>query len=65
MLLQHPVYWDLTQCYRSNFTLPWLIGFAVVHSSNARSVSVLYWLQPDILRQLSVHGLLPPILWEL
>ena len=44
--------------------LPWLIGslLSSIHPMLGL-VSVAYWLQPDILRQLSVHGLLPPILW--
>ena len=26
-------------------------------------VGVAYWLQPDILRELTTHGLLPPSMW--
>ena len=45
-------------------SLPWLIGslLSSIHPMLGL-VSVVYWLQPNILRQLSVHGLLPPVLW--
>lgn len=44
--------------------LPWLFGslLSSIHPMMGL-VGVAYWLQPDILRQLSVHGLIPPTFW--
>ncbi len=46
--------------------LPWAFGtlLSLIHPLLGM-VGVAYWLQPDILRELSTHGLLPPIMWGL
>ena len=46
--------------------LPWAVGtlLSTVHPLLGMA-GVLYWLQPDILRELTTHGLLPPIMWGL
>lgn len=46
--------------------LPWALGtlFSMLHPLLG-IVGVAYWLQPDILRELTTHGLLPPSMWWL
>ncbi len=46
--------------------LPWAVGtlLSLLHPMLGM-VGVAYWLQPDILRELSTHGLLPPMMWGL
>lgn len=44
--------------------LPWAMGtlLSLIHPLLGM-VGVAYWLQPDILRELTTHGLLPPSMW--
>ena len=44
--------------------LPWTVGtlLSLIHPLLGM-VGVAYWLQPDILRELTTHGLLPPSVW--
>ena len=44
--------------------LPWAVGtlLSILHPLLGM-VGVAYWLQPDILRELTTHGLLPPSMW--
>ena len=46
--------------------IPWLMGclLSKLHPLIGL-LGVAYWLQPNILRQLTVHGLLPPSMWGL
>ena len=46
--------------------LPWAMGtlLSLIHPLLG-IVGVAYWLQPDILRELTTHGLLPPSTWWL
>ena len=46
--------------------LPWAIGtlFSRLHPFLA-VIPIAYWMQPNILRELTTHGLLPPFAWGL
>ena len=46
--------------------LPWAVGtlLSILHPLLGMT-GTLYWLQADILRELTTHGLLPPTMWGL